>query len=117
MSLSRRFVLLALSAAVLVGCGQPQIPAAQNYGVIRGRVYDAATNAGIAGVVVTTFTILSATSGSDGTYRIANIPPGQYGVQPSNLPQGYAVQAGAPGLSGSIALGETITVDIPLVKR
>ena len=117
MSLTRRLALFALSAAVLSACGQPAVPPAQNYGVIRGRVYDVATNAGIAGVVVTTFTILSATSGSDGTYRIANIPPGQYSVQPSNVPQGYTVQAGAAGLSGSIALGETITVDIPLTKQ
>lgn len=115
MSLSRRTVLFALSAAVLAGCGQPQIPPAQNYGVIRGRVYDAATNQGIAGVAISTFTIYNTASASDGSYRIPNIPPGPYTIQVT-VPQGYALQSTA-GLAGSIALGETITVDIPLTKQ
>jgi hypothetical protein len=116
-SLTRvRFTLTALSGALLLAaCGGPQIPPAQNYGVIRGRAYDVATNQPVAGVVVTTFTILSGTTGSDGTYRIGNIPPGQYNVQ-VQPPQGYALQSPAQ-ISGSIALGETITVDIPLVKH
>jgi Carboxypeptidase regulatory-like domain len=116
-SLSRaRLILTALTGALLLSaCGGPQIPPAQNYGVIRGRAYDVATNQPVAGVVVTTFTILSGTTGSDGTYRIGNIPPGQYNVQ-AQPPQGYALQSPAQ-ISGSIALGETITVDIPLVKH
>lgn len=114
MSLSRRFVLVALSVLVLAACG-PQIPPAQNYGVIMGRAYDVATNQGVAGVGISTFTIYYATTGSDGTYRIANIPPGSYTVVVS-VPQGYTQQPSA-GLSGSIALGQTITVDIPLAKQ
>jgi ABC-type glycerol-3-phosphate transport system substrate-binding protein len=114
-SLSRRLALIALSAAVLAACGAPQIPPAQNYGIIRGRAYDVATNQGVAGVSVSTFTIYNATTGPDGTYRIANIPAGQYTVQVTP-PQGYTVQSTA-GFQGSIALGETITVDIPLAKQ
>jgi ABC-type glycerol-3-phosphate transport system substrate-binding protein len=116
-SLSRaRFALTALSTAlVLVACGGPQIPPAQNYGTIRGRAYDVSSNQPVPGVVVTTFTILTATTGADGTYRIGNIPPGQYNVQVSP-PQGYTPQSNTT-ISGSIALGETITVDIPLVKH
>ncbi len=117
MSLSRvRFTLTALSAALFfAACGGPQVPPAQNYGAIRGRAYDVATNQPVAGVVVTTFTILNGTTGTDGTYRIGNIPPGQYNVQ-AQPPQGYALQSSAP-ITGSIALGETITIDIPLVKQ
>lgn len=109
-----RFVLAVASLAALSACGAPQVPPAQNYGTIRGRAYDIATNQPVAGVVVTTFTILSATTGADGTYRIPNIPAGQYTVQ-AQAPQGYSVRPN-PAYSGSIALGDTITVDIPLSK-
>jgi Carboxypeptidase regulatory-like domain len=113
-SLSRRFVLVALSVLVLAACG-PQIPPAQNYGVIMGRAYDVATSQGVAGVGISTFTIYNATTGADGTYRIVNIPAGSYTVQVTP-PQGYSIQSTA-GFSGSIALGQTITVDIPLAKQ
>jgi len=114
-SLSRRWVLIALSLGLLAACGPPQIPPAQNYGVIRGRAYDVATNQGVAGVSVSTFTIYNAVTAADGTYRIGNIPAGSYTVQVTP-PQGYTVQSTA-GFQGSIALGETITVDIPLAKQ
>ncbi|HEY4440854.1 MAG TPA: carboxypeptidase-like regulatory domain-containing protein, partial [Candidatus Elarobacter sp.] len=104
----------AVSVAVLAACG-PQVPPAQNYGVITGRAYDAATGQGVPGVAVSTFTIYNAVTGSDGTYRINNIPAGSYTIQVTP-PQGYAVTSSA-GFSGSIALGQTITVDIPLQKQ
>jgi hypothetical protein len=111
-----RLALLALPLAVLTACGGPAIPPAQNYGTIAGRVYDRATNAPVAGALVTVDTILTATSGSDGSYRIGTIPLGTYqmGVQAS----GYAAPSlSSPPYSGSIGAGQTITVDIPLTKQ
>jgi Carboxypeptidase regulatory-like domain len=111
-----RFALVLLPLALLAGCGGPAVPPAANYGSISGRVYDSTTNQPIAGVVVSVDTILTATSASDGTYRIGTIPSGQYtmGVQ---APSGYAPpNVNAPPYNGSIDSGQTITVDIPLTK-
>jgi hypothetical protein len=108
-----RFAVLVLSLSVLAACGGPAVPPAQNYATIRGRAFDSATNAPVAGVLVTVDTILTSTTGSDGTYRIINVPIGQYTlvVQP---PQGYAA---VNQQTGSVAAGETVSIDIPLTKR
>jgi hypothetical protein len=108
-----RFVFLAVAAAALAGCGD-NVPPSQNYATVTGRVYDAATNAGIAGVTVTASTILTTTTAADGTYRIQNVPIGQNEVQVSP-PTGYTA---ANGGFYPIAPqpGETLTVNIPLTK-
>ena len=110
-----RFAAILLPLALLVACGAPQVPPAQSYGTIMGRVYDSATNQPVPGVLVTVDTILSATSGSDGTYRIGNIPLGTYTLRPQQ-PAGYTAPV-QPTYDGSIAQGQTITVDVPLTKR
>ncbi|HEX3467477.1 MAG TPA: carboxypeptidase-like regulatory domain-containing protein [Candidatus Elarobacter sp.] len=111
-----RFALFVLPLALMAGCGGPAGPPAANYGSISGRVYDATTNAGIAGVVVNVDTILSATTASDGTYRIGTIPSGQY-TMAVQAPSGYAPpNLNAPPYNGSIESGQTINVDIPLTK-
>ncbi|HZW54208.1 MAG TPA: carboxypeptidase regulatory-like domain-containing protein [Candidatus Elarobacter sp.] len=110
-----RFSVLALALGVLAACGGPQVPPAANYGTITGRVFDAATNQPIPGVVVTVDTILNGTSGSDGTYRVTNIPLGTYTLRP-NPPSGYTAPL-QPAYDGSIGTGQTITVDVPLTKR
>ena len=107
-----RFVLVAAALAVLSACGGPQVPPAANYGVIVGRAYDQTTNQPVAGVVVVVDTILTATTGSDGSYRVTNIPLGTYTLRPQP-PQGYNAPV-QPTYDGSIATGQTITVDIPL---
>jgi hypothetical protein len=110
-----RRTLLVLGLGLLAACGGPQIPPAQNYGTIVGRVYDSVTNQPVPGAIVTVDTILSASSGSDGSYRIANIPLGTYTLRPSP-PQGYTAPL-QPAYDGSISSGQTITVDVPLVKQ
>jgi hypothetical protein len=110
----QRFSILALALAVLAGCGGPQIPPAQNYGTIVGRVYNSATTQPVPGVVVTVDTILSATSGADGTYKIVNVPLGTYTLRPQ-APPGYSAPL-QPPYDGSIGSGQTITVDVPLTK-
>jgi len=110
-----RFAILALPLALLVACGGPAVPPAQSYGTITGRVFDSATNAPLPGVVVTVDTILSATSGSDGSYRIGNIPLGTYTLRPQ--PPAVYTAPVQPGYDGSISMGQTITVDVPLTHR
>ena len=110
----QRFAILSLALAVLAGCGGSQIPPAQNYGTIVGRVYNSATNQPVPGVVVSVDTILSATSASDGTYKIINVPLGTYTLRPQP-PPGYSVPL-QPTYDGSIGSGQTITVDVPLTK-
>jgi hypothetical protein len=100
---------------VLAACGGPAVPPAQNYAVIRGRAFDNATNAPIPGVVVVVDTILTATTGSDGTYRIVNVPLGQYSLVPQP-PQGYTAP-NQPTYNGSVAAGETVSIDVPLNKQ
>ena len=109
-----RLAVLALSLAALAGCDNNGVPPAQNYATIMGRAYDAASNQPVAGVSVTVDTILSATTGSDGTYRIVDVPIGSYhvGVTP---PSGYTAVA-SPLDDGSVTAGQTIEVDIPLNK-
>jgi hypothetical protein len=103
-------------AACVAGCGGPQIPPAQNYGTITGRAFDSSSNQPVAGVVVTVDTILIATTGSDGSYRIPNIPLGSYSLF-ATAPQGYQVTLSPSYASGSIAAGQTIPIDIPLTKQ
>lgn len=108
-----RFVLFAIVVG-LAGCGGPAIPPAQNYATITGRVYDAATNEPVPGALVTGSVILTSTSATDGTYKIANFPIGPNEVQVTP-PAGYtAVQ---PQYSISPQKGETLKIDIALKKR
>ena len=113
MSRLRTAAALAVALVALAACGNG-IPPQQSYATIKGRAYDVATNAGVPGVQITVLTILVTTTAADGTYAIANVPPGDcsydYAVIP---PEGYAVQQ-LPAC-GSLVAGQTATIDIPLV--
>ena len=81
----RRIAFVALLATGLFGCN-PQIPPAQNYATVLGQVVDAATQAPIAGAVVTINSAQSATTDANGNYKIVNVPTGpwSYSVQAPN---------------------------------
>jgi hypothetical protein len=108
-----RFARVALVATLLLsGCGNDGIPSAQNYAVVYGRVYDAATNAAVAGVVVSVDVVDTATTGADGTYSVINVPIGQTDVTVS-VPTGYVVAS--PGaLVFSVNPGDRYRLDIAL---
>ena len=110
-----RFAVLVLATSVLAACGGPAVPPAMNYATIRGRAYDSATNAPVQGVQVVVDTILTASTGSDGTYRIVNVPIGQYSLV-VQAPSGYSAP-NQPGYNGSVAAGETASIDIPLTRQ
>jgi len=107
-----RFALLALPLLLLAACGGPAVPPAQNYPTIHGRAYDVATNLPVAGVLVSVDTILTASTGSDGTYRVPNVPVGTYSFSVTP-PLGYSAPP-QPTYSGSVAAGENVTIDVPL---
>ena len=110
-----RFAVLVLATSLLAACGGPAVPPAMNYATIRGRAYDSATNAAVPGVQVVVDTILTATTGPDGTYRIGNVPIGQYSLV-VQAPSGYSAP-NQPGYNGSVAAGETASIDIPLTRQ
>lgn len=108
-----RFAIL-VAVVGLAACGGPAIPPAQNYATITGRVYDADSNAPVAGAVVTGSVVLNATSAGDGTYKITNFPIGPNELQVTP-PSGY--QSTQPQYNISPQQGETLTINIALKKQ
>jgi TonB-linked SusC/RagA family outer membrane protein len=81
--LRRRWLILACSIMTLGGLAVPFSASAQagQGGTIVGRVTDARTNTGIQSATVQVeATRLAATTGSDGRFRIANVPAGAHNV-------------------------------------
>lgn len=110
-----RFALVAaaVGAGLLAACGGPSVPNAQTYATVFGRIYDAATNAPLGGVVVTVDVVNGTTSGADGSYTVNNVPVGQTDVS-VQVPSGYSL-ANAAALEGfSVTAGERFQLDIPL---
>lgn len=105
-----RFASIA-ALLILVGCGTG-LPPSQNYATIVGRVYDAMTNVGIPGIALAASTVLTATSGADGSYRITNVPIGQNEIAVT-IPAGYS---GNTQIQIAPQPGETLTINIPLTK-
>lgn len=109
---SRNFFLAGLLGAavvVLSGCA-PAVPGAQSYATLQGFVTDRASNAPIAGATVTVDSVLTASTGADGSYRLMNVPPGPYD---------YAVTASGYGQatgSGTITVNVPATLSVQLDK-
>ena len=98
-------------SALVCAAGCDGIPSAQNYATVFGRVYDAATNAGIPGVEVAVDTALTVLTGADGTFVLAPVPSGQTDVIVSP-PDGYRV--GAQPAPFSALNGDHVRLDVPL---
>jgi Ca-activated chloride channel family protein len=87
------------------------LSSAGDTGHITGRVLDAYTQTPVAGAtVVVEGTQLSARTGSDGVYTIANVPAGVYIVR--------AGKAGMPSVLQrvSVTAGRTVTVDFTMTR-
>lgn len=110
-----RRALVAIALVLLSGCGGG-IPPAQNYAVVQGRAYDAATNQPVAGVTICVDEIDCASSGGDGVYHVANVPLGSCDITRVTPPSGYAVQGALPQC-GSVTAGQVVTIDIPLAHQ
>ena len=78
--------LLAVIAFVLLGtqgCNNDALPPASGFASVAGVVVDSATNAPIAGAIVTIDTVLTATTDAAGKFSIDKVPSGiaDYAVQ------------------------------------
>jgi len=100
----RLFVLLLLGLVLSVPPASAQSP-----GRIDGVVRDVDTGAGLPGVnLVLDDTTLGTSSGPDGSFAIAAVPPGRYTLATSQL--GYEPVRRAV----AVAAGETVTVEIAM---
>ena len=105
---------LAASAALLVtaGCGAPAVPPAQQYATVSGTVVDASNNAPISGATVTVNVVLTATTASNGSFAISNVPNGPFDCVAS-APH-YADNSS--WCSSPLSPGERRTVTISLTR-
>lgn len=102
--------LIALTVS-LTGCDG--VPAPQNYATVFGRVYDAATNAGIPGVYVAVDTALVAVTAADGSYSVSPVPSGQTDVLVTP-PEGYSIAVQPAAFS--VIDGDHVRMDIALAR-
>jgi TolB protein len=78
--------LCAVIALLLLGtqaCNNDALPPASGYASVTGTILDSATNAPIAGAVITIDTVLTATTDAAGRFSIDKVPSGiaDYSVQ------------------------------------
>jgi hypothetical protein len=106
----RRFFIAAWAALVALSACDG-VPPAQNYATVFGRVYDASTNQGLAGVTVSADTALLAVTAADGSYSISPIPSGQTDLLVTP-PDGYTLPAQPAAFS--VVNGDRVRMDIPL---
>jgi hypothetical protein len=74
---------IALLLVGTAGCNTDALPPASGYASVTGVIVDVATNAPIAGAVVTIDTVLTATTDAAGKFTIDKVPSGiaDYAVQ------------------------------------
>ena len=102
-----RHVLTLMAIAVLTSCNNA-VPPQQNYATIMGVVTDGTTGQPISGALVTIDSVLTATTGSDGSYTIANVPVGPYtAVETAGGFQDHQDQ-------GTVAAGDHFTLNATL---
>jgi hypothetical protein len=107
----RRRAFLISSVALVAVAGCDGVPAPQNYATVFGRVYDAASNQGVAGVSISADTALIAVTAVDGSYSISPVPSGQTDIVVS-VPDGYSIAA--QPVAFSVVNGDHVRVDVPL---
>jgi hypothetical protein len=107
----RRSAFLSASLAVVALTACDGVPSAQNYAIVFGRVYDAATNQGIADVSIAADTVLLATTAADGSYSLSPVPAGQTDLLVTP-PDGYSLTA--QPVAFSVVNGDHVRVDIAL---
>jgi TolB protein len=79
----RLFAVMMLALFGVVGCNTDALPPAAGYASVTGVVVDAATNAPVAGAVVTMDTVLTASTDASGKFSFDKVPSGiaDYAVQ------------------------------------
>lgn len=96
-------------AALLTACS-PAVPPQQNYATIYGTVYDGASGQPLGGATVTVDSVLTATTGADGTYTVTTVPIGPFtAIESANGYQQHQDQ-------GSVAAGDRYLLNATLYK-
>ena len=77
------YLMIALLLFGTQGCNNDALPPASGFTSVTGVIVDAATNAPIAGAVVTIDTVLTATTDAAGRFSVNKVPSGiaDYSVQ------------------------------------
>ncbi len=102
-----RRVFAFVAIAVLTACSDA-IPPQQNYATIAGVVTDGTTGQPLAGATVTIDSVLTVTSGTDGSYTIANVPVGPFTA--SETASGFQDHQD----QGTVAAGDHFTLNATL---
>ena len=108
MNRARVFASTVLALVAFAGC-TPAVPPAQQYATVMGRVFDAASNAPIAGATVS-ISVVSTQSDASGNYKLYPVPPGPY----TSINATAANYQPYQGPGGSLAPNQTTTIDIPM---
>ena len=105
----RQLAAGAVLIAAIAGCG-PGVPQQQNYATIYGVVYDGTTGQPLPGATVTVDSVLTATSGADGSFSVADVPIGPFTVvESANGFQQHQDQ-------GTVAAGDHFLLNVSLYK-
>jgi len=111
MKQSRGAFYLALALLLAgAGCNTDSLPPASGFASVSGVVVDSATNAPVAGAVVTMDTVLTATTDAAGHFSFDKVPSGL---------NDYAVQAkGYQTLTSTATVepGKPFTLNVPLAQ-
>ena len=104
----RTLIVLAVASAILAGCGP-----AKNVGSVQGTITDAITLLPISGAKVTLIStaILTATTGSDGSYRLPSVATGTYEVKVTKA--GYVDRLGDGVM---VTKGATTTASMSMIR-
>ena len=99
---------VALAAVALLAACAPAIPPQQNYATVSGVVTDGTTGQPLAGATVTVDSVLTATTGADGSFTIADVPVGPFSaIESANGFQEHQDQ-------GNVAAGDHFTLNATL---
>ncbi|MGA9945252.1 MAG: carboxypeptidase-like regulatory domain-containing protein [Candidatus Cybelea sp.] len=77
------YAVMTLLLFATAGCNNDSLPPAAGFASVSGIIVDAATNAPVAGAVITIDTVLTATTDAAGKFSIEKVPSGitDYAVQ------------------------------------
>lgn len=77
------YAVMTLLLITTAGCNNDALPPAAGFASVSGIIVDAATNAPVAGAVITIDTVLTATTDAAGKFSIEKVPSGiaDYAVQ------------------------------------
>jgi type 1 fimbria pilin len=106
----RRALAALVFLMALAACNSPAVPPQQNYATIYGTVYDGASGQPLSGATVVIDSVLTATSGANGTFTVGNVPLGP-----------FTAVTTAPGYQqhqdqGTVAAGDRFLLNVSLYK-